>query len=146
MTAGDGLSVRAAVPEDVPALRALFLRARRDSFAWQDGRAWQLEDFDAQTRGERLWVAVHGLRVVGFIALWEPDDFIHHLYIDRPWRRRGVGGRLLKGLPGWSATRFRLKCLCRNAAALAFYRAGGFAEVGSGGEGDEAYLLLESAP
>jgi GNAT superfamily N-acetyltransferase len=139
------ITVRSAEPADAPALRQLFLRSRRETFVWQPADAFALADFDAQTQDERLWVALdEAARPVGFIALWEPEQFIHHLYVERAWAGHGVGRALLQALPGWPATRFVLKCLCRNEAALAFYRACAFTEVGRGGEGDRAYLLLAS--
>ncbi|KUZ86314.1 acetyltransferase [Burkholderia ubonensis] len=140
------ITVRDAVAEDVPALRELFLRSRRETFVWQSGDAFQLADFDAQTEGERRLVAEdEGGRLAGFVSVWEPDHFIHHLYVDRPHHRRGVGRALLRALPGWPATRYRLKCLRANAPALAFYRASCFTEIGVGAAEDGEYLLLESS-
>lgn len=139
------ITIRSAEPVDAPALRALFLRSRRDTFVWQPAEAFTLADFDAQTQDERLWVALDdAARPIGFIALWEPEQFIHHLYVDRAWMGRGVGRALLHALPGWPRARFVLKCLSRNEAALGFYRACAFTEIGRGGEGDRAYLLLAS--
>ncbi|TCW83991.1 GNAT family N-acetyltransferase [Burkholderia sp. SRS-46] len=138
--------VRDAVAADTPALRELFLRARRATFAWQPDDAFALADFDAQTQGERLRVAEDEAgQLVGFVSVWEPDHFIHHLYVDQQQLRRGIGRALLHALPGWPATRYRLKCLRANDAALAFYRACRFVEIGAGFSGDGEYLLLESA-
>lgn len=139
------IEVREAAARDIPALRALFLRARRATFSWRPGEAFQLADFDAQTQGELLLVADAGDRPAGFIAVWQPDDFIHHLYVDAQYLRRGIGQALLRALPGWPEKRYRLKCLRRNTAALAFYRACGFGEIGNGAADDGEYLLLESA-
>ncbi|WP_431825263.1 N-acetyltransferase family protein [Burkholderia sp. F1] len=139
------ITIRDAVTEDVPALRELFLRSRRETFVWQPGDAFQLADFDTQTEGERLLVAEDdGGRLAGFVSVWEPDHFIHHLYVDQSRHRRGIGRALLRALPGWPATRYRLKCLRANAPALAFYRASRFAEIGVGAAEDGEYLLLES--
>lgn len=137
--------VRDAVAADTPALRELFLRSRRATFIWQPNDAFALADFDTQTQAERLRVAEdEAARLVGFVAVWEPDHFIHHLYVDTPQLRRGIGRALLHALPGWPATRYRLKCLRANEAALAFYRACRFVEVGAGCADDGEYLLLES--
>jgi ribosomal protein S18 acetylase RimI-like enzyme len=138
-------SVRPAVAGDLQRLRTLFLQSRRETFAWRNPEAFQLTDLDAQTHGELILVAEdEGGRVSGFLSVWQPDNFIHHLYVDRQCFRRGVGRALLRMLPGWSNTCYRLKCLRMNEAALAFYRACGFVEIGSGAEEDGEYLLLQS--
>lgn len=139
------LTLRAACAADLPALRALFLATRRQAYPWLPSASLRETDLDAQTEGERMWVAVAaGGVLAGFVSLWEPDDFIHHLYVDRAWRRQGVARALLRALPGWPATRYRLKCLRRNGAALAFYRACGFTEIGAGTSEGGDYLLLAS--
>ncbi|WP_322044348.1 GNAT family N-acetyltransferase [Paraburkholderia sp. J67] len=139
------LSIRSATPTDLPALRELFLLARRATFVWQDADHFKLEDFDTQTAGENVLVALDGDGdLVGFIAVWTPDRFIHHLYVDATNQRQGVGRALLGALPQWGVLRYALKCLTRNEAALAFYRAQGFIAVDAGVAEDGAYLLLQS--
>ncbi len=138
-------SVREARAADLPRLRALFLATRREAYPWLAPASLRAVDLDAQTEGERLWVALAADgALAGFVSLWEPDDFIHNLYVGRAWQRQGVARALLRALPGWPVTRYRLKCLRRNAAALAFYQACGFVEIGAGAGEDGDYLLLES--
>ncbi|CAB3968422.1 GNAT family acetyltransferase [Burkholderia cenocepacia] len=137
--------VRDAVAADTPALCELFLRSRRETFVWQPAGAFQLADFEAQTEGERLRVAEDDRgRLAGFVSVWEPDHFIHHLHVHRSHHRSGIGRALLRALPGWPATLYRLKCLRANVPALAFYAACGFVEIGAGSSEDGEYLLLES--
>ena len=139
------LQIRAANTADLSALRELFLRTRRETFVWQPSGAFALADFDAQTRDETLLVAEDGTgRLLGFVSVWEPTDFIHHLFVSADHLRQGVGRALLQALPGWPLRRFQLKCLSHNQAALAFYRACGFTEAGWGSGEDGDYLLLES--
>ena len=139
------INIREAVAEDGPALRELFLRSRCENFVSQPEDSLRLSDFDAQTDGELLLVAEERpTRLAGFISVWEPDDFIHHLHVERTHFRRGVGRALMFALPGWPATRYRLKCLVANKPALAFYRACGFIERGAGVADDGDYLLLEA--
>lgn len=89
--------------------------------------------------------ALDDRRLVGFISVWEPDDFIHHLHADPCFMRRGIGQALLSALPGWKTTRYRLKCVSANEAALAFYRAMGFTQIGEGRADGQDYRLLEVA-
>jgi len=48
---------------------------------------------------DRAFVATQGTAVAGFIATslrhWNRHCVIHHFYVDTPWRRSGVGRRLL---------------------------------------------------
>ncbi|PJI55810.1 GNAT family N-acetyltransferase [Methylobacterium radiotolerans] len=135
---------RHAEPSDLPALRVLFLRSRRAAFYWQPPDSFELEDFDEQTEGEVKIVALYGVRPVGFISVWEPDDFIHHLHVEPRLSRHGVGRALLSALPGWGAVRYRLKCVSQNKIALAFYLANNFTQIGEGHADNQDYLLLES--
>lgn len=138
--------IRTLADSDLPALRELFLHARRATFTWLDGAAFRLQDFDAQTLGERVLVAETGNgAIAGFLALWEPDQFIHHLYIAADYQRQGIGRALLRAA-GWPETRLTLKCLRRNEAALAFYTAHHFVDIGQGSDADSDYLLLASTP
>ncbi|WP_342772732.1 GNAT family N-acetyltransferase [Afifella aestuarii] len=84
-------------------------------------------------------------RPVGFVSVWEPGNFIHHLHVDPRETGRGIGRALLSALPGWEVARYRLKCVSANAEALAFYRARGFIEVGEGSSDGQGYLILESS-
>ena len=138
--------IRPATPADLPALRDLFLFVRRQTFDWQPPDAFHLEDFDTQTEGERVFVAEAGDQVAGFISVWEPDDFIHHLFVDVGQMRRGVGRALLQALPGWPDRAYRLKCLSRNHAALAFYQSQGFIDTGRGVGDEGEYIVLSRRP
>ncbi|MBB3261857.1 GNAT superfamily N-acetyltransferase [Paraburkholderia bannensis] len=139
------MTIRPAALEDRPALRELFLHTRRATFFWQTAGSFRPGDFDTQTQGEDVLVALEaGTDLTGFISIWRPDRFIHHLFVLPSRQRQGIGPALLRALPNWRVERYRLKCLTRNAAALAFYRAQGFTPIDAGVSEDGAYLLLES--
>jgi len=136
--------IRPATEHDRPALRELFLLARRATFTWLDGENFREEDYDGQTRGERVLVAeADDGSIAGFVALWEPDRFVHHLYLAAGQQGRGIGRALLQAL-GWPEQPLQLKCLRRNEAAQAFYLALGFAQIGQGRGNDGEYVLLAS--
>jgi ribosomal protein S18 acetylase RimI-like enzyme len=84
--------------------------------------------------------------IAGFLTLWEPDNFIHMLYILPAFQGSGAGRALLAALPDWPRRRYRLKCLVKNTRAIAFYRAIGFEIVGDGAspEGDYKDMQLRS--
>lgn len=136
---------RPAREQDKPLLAEIYLSVRRDTFLWVDPSHFSLEDLAAHTTGERLLVCEdrHGV-IAGFAALWEPEDFIHMLYILPPFQGRGAGKALLAALPDWPSRRYRLKCLVKNTRAMAFYRALGFEIIGDGAspEGDYKEMRL----
>ncbi len=65
---------------DRNALRKIYLHSRKHAFDWMDSSLYKEDDFDRDTEGEKIWVATNGSKPVGFISVWEPDNFIHHLY------------------------------------------------------------------
>lgn len=125
---------------DLDALAQIYREVRRDTMNWIDPGAFRLEDFFDHTAGETLLLARSdaGDRL-GFISLWDPDDFIHLLYVDRPWQGHGVGSALLLALPEWPNRCYRLKCLVKNPQAKRFYLRHGFTVVGSGASPEGAY-------
>ena len=56
---------------DRPFLRTLFLHARREAWPWLDSSDWQLEDFDAATRDEVIWVATQNGHRLGFASVYQ---------------------------------------------------------------------------
>lgn len=139
-------TIRPARERDGDRLADIYLGVRRQTFLWVDPGRFHREDFAAHTQGERVFVCEdpHGT-IAGFLALWEPDDFIHMLYILPAFQGRGAGTALLYALPDWPERRYRLKCLVRNTRAIAFYRALGFEITGDGAspEGDYKDMRLK---
>lgn len=139
------ITVRRATAQDQPALQELFLKLRRQTYTWLPTASFCLADLQQQTQGEAILLAQNEQgALAGFISVWESDHFIHHLYVDAGQQRRGVGRTLLTALPGWPGQGYVLKCLLRNHAAAAFYRASGFTETGSGMGEDGEYIVFES--
>ncbi|CAH0539545.1 hypothetical protein [Vibrio marisflavi] len=63
------------------AVSELYLNGRTSTFSWLDTSGYSLADFELDTEGERILVALVGEHVVGFISIWEPENFVHHLYV-----------------------------------------------------------------
>lgn len=118
--------VREATPDDLPALRTLFLEARRATFVWQREDERAIDDYDRATEGELVLVATIDAIVVGFVSCWLPENFVHNLFVAPDRLRQGIGTALASaalsrlGRPAW------LKCDRRNENAVAFYRASGW--------------------
>ena len=83
-------------------------------------------------------VALAGGNLAGFaVATWlqqEPSAELEGVFVDRVYRRQGIGGALVAACLAWAAgtgaTTIRLEVRASNAAALALYRRHGFATIG----------------
>ncbi|MEJ1239712.1 GNAT family N-acetyltransferase [Chryseolinea sp. T2] len=82
--------------KDLDALRNLFLRTRLITFSWVDTSQFMLSDFEKETDGEYILVALDGELLVGFVSIWIADNFVHHLYVDEKYHNKNIGSELLK--------------------------------------------------
>src|SRR3954452_25410082 len=131
--------------KDRAALEAIYRKCRSEA-DWLPAAARDRCDFAGDTMGEVLYVAVGaGDDAVGFVSAWEPDGFIHHLYVRDGLKGKGIGTQLLAAIGSRLPRPWRLKCVRANQAALGFYLAQGWLEVASGSGADGPYALLENA-
>lgn len=128
---------------NLPLLRTIFLKERQRTFAEQDTSEFKLEDFDKQTQGEYILSALIDDIPVGFISIWMPNNFIHHLYVDNAYQGKNIGTQLLKGAIQKTAFPITLKCLVSNTKAINFYLRKGFVEKSRGQSGNGTYILFE---
>lgn len=99
--------------------------------------------FDDAIREETIHVACdEDGRVVGFVGVFEPDSFIHHLYVAPKSQRQGIGRALLNSLRSWLPSPWRLKCVAANVGALRFYENLGWEPIDEGSGPDGPYVLL----
>lgn len=128
---------------DLAALKEIYNQTRTESFHWLNQANVRSDDFEKDTKGERVWVAVSKNRVVGFISVWEPENFIHHLFVLPQYSGRKIGTRLLGFCMGNIGRPATLKCVSANTKALAFYHAKGWQtiSIGTGAEGE--YQLMQ---
>ncbi len=135
--------VRLIEERDRPALRILYLVSRTQTFSWLDHATFGLNDFDHDTEGESIWVAVADDQTVGFVSVWMPDNFIHCLFVHHATTRRGIGSALIKTALASMSRPATLKCKVRNVNAMRFYLAHGW-RIHSYGENEhDQYYLLE---
>lgn len=138
------IQIRRADPSDSIALEDLFLDARRKAFYWCAPDTFQRSDFATQTEGEIIHVAVDaGGNLLGFISVWLPENFVHHLYVMPDKKNRGIGTALLGSIASWLPLPHRLKCLAQNHPAIHFYRKHGWKELERGSDALGDYLLME---
>ncbi|MGL4715886.1 MAG: GNAT family N-acetyltransferase, partial [Aeromonas sp.] len=127
------MHIRPMTSDESPQLADLFLKSRQKTFDWVDPACFQHQDFATQTEGETIWVATRGGDICGFLALWQPDYFIHHLYVDSQWYGQGTGRALLEHVLANALCPPTLKVAMRNHAALGFYHHLGWQTTGETG-------------
>ncbi len=138
------ITLRSALPSDEKDLSLLYTESRRETFTWCDPSIFQEEDYSRETKGEIVDVACDRGKIVGFVSVWELDDFIHHLYVHRDYQRQGVGSLLLaRALRHCKSGKARLKCLIRNKPARAFYLKEGWMIVENGRDSLGEFHLME---
>ena len=141
----DLFPVRAFAEQDREALEAIYLQCRAEA-TWLPPAAREGADFARDTAGETLFVAVGSNdNPLGFVSIWQPDRFIHHLYVRSEWRDRGIGKALLGYLSTQLPMPWKLKCLTANDAALAFYASQGWSKVSSEVGEEGPYCVLEKS-
>lgn len=135
--------VRPFEEKDRSALETIYRECRSEAIWLPSAQESNLvRDVD----GEALLVAVDSNdQPEGFVSVWEPEAFIHHLYVRNGSRNKGIAKQLLNSLASRLPRPWRLKCVRANDAALSFYLDHGWVEVSSGVGEDGPYAVLERA-
>ena len=136
-------AVRPATPKDHVALQELFSAAIARAH-WLPSTSRARADLASVTQNELILVhATDDDQILGFISVYAPEHFVHHLFVAPGFEDKGIGTNLLIELPRYVAPPWRLKCLTANSRAMSFYSRRGWAEV-ERREGPEGqYALLE---
>lgn len=129
--------------KDIDALRNLFLRTKLKTFSWIDPSQFKLSDFEKETDGEYILVALDDELLVGFVSIWAADNFVHHLYVDEKYHNKNIGTELLKATIDKIGLPIRLKCEVNNTKAVGFYKQKGFVEKERGQSKNGTYILFE---
>ena len=103
-------------------------------------QALSIEEFKTQIEGELLLGAKRSsepTELMGFVSVWQPENFIHHLYTAQTHRGHGVGTALINEVRKRLGTPLGLKCGANNIKAQKFYENAGWtkglADVGPDG-------------
>ncbi len=59
--------------------------------------------------------------IAAFASVWEPENFLHHLYVLPQHQRQGVGGELLRHCTNTFGLPMSLECIEANVEACRFY-------------------------
>lgn len=121
--------VREFEEADREALRLLYVASRNATFTWNTIESHQAIDFDAHTEGEKILVALVNGEIVGFASIWEPESFLHNLFVHPSSTRKGVGQALLASCAKYFTKTPTLKCLKANVNATQFYTSQGWSTL-----------------
>ena len=146
MSSSSSILIRAATESDLIDVVRIF-QTVVSSAQWLPESSRGATDFAAASEGEDVWVAYKkSIGVCGFISVWRPQSFIHHLYVDPRCHRQGIGTALLASLADWLPAPWTLKCAAANTSALAFYTARRWKSIDTGISENGKYILLEYPP
>lgn len=123
-------------------LQRIFLEVRQKTFYWLDTANYDFIDFDRETEGEFILVALFSDKVVGFISLYLQGNFIHHFYIDEAYQRHNIGTELLEEAIQIMDVPITLKCLEKNTKAIKFYKKKGFVAIDRGVSEHGEYIVF----
>ena len=139
------LFTRRAEERDIESVYEIFAEAT-SSAQWLPPEERSNADFTKVSGGETVVVCYSPENDIwGFVSVYEPESFIHHLYVSRNCQGQGVGTVLLRSLEAWLLMPWHLKCVERNVDALAFYLSQGWVEE-SRAEGPKGgYVLLKKS-
>lgn len=124
-------------------LRQLYYDVRKETFHWVENQSRDQNGFDLDTKGEEIIVAKIDGKIAGFISIWLPDNFIHHLYIRKEYRRKGLGRSLINKIKERIQGPLTLKCLLDNIEAVQFYERNNWKAKSTGISIHGVFILFE---
>lgn len=139
------IEIRKQQSSDIDSLRKIFYDIRNDEFEWVEKNSISLVDYDKSTLDEYVLVATVSEKVVGFISIWEPDNFIHNLFVSKEFRKHGIGDKLITEAINIFAKPMTLKCVKNNYNAVKFYLSHGWVIKSEefGAEGPYYVMVIE---
>lgn len=132
----DDITVRKAESCEMESVRELFETVFKETFSDN------VPAFEEETAGEKIYVALLDNKIVGMASVWEPDNFIHYLFVAPAFRNKNIGNTLVVRLAKLYGSPLTLKCLLKNVKAMSFYRFTGWQEIETGVCEDGEYALL----
>lgn len=82
--------IRLATGTDSDCLAKIYLQSRIASGSFSSGKALKKEDFFNDTLEEEVYVYERNQRIVGFISIYQPDLFIHLLFVHPDYFGQGI--------------------------------------------------------
>lgn len=126
------LGIRRAGPRDQAACAAIFIATITETFPNEPAQGRTAEAYAASVVGEEQWVAGSDGKIIGYISVYWPTNFIHSLYVLPGYQGQGAGRALLDTVLHCAQGDVELKTDKGNERAYAFYRRRGWRVVGEG--------------
>jgi len=139
---GAAFHIARARHHDLAEAAALYHRVATATLHWMPPNSFTPAVFMEQARHETVWLAWEEGRIVGLAALYEPDSFLHSLYVDAGRQGRGIGLALLNTVAAAAAGPLSLKVEVQNLRARRFYAREGFSERETGVSDGSQWILL----
>ncbi|MEG0730801.1 MAG: GNAT family N-acetyltransferase [Vagococcus sp.] len=112
---------------ELSSLCILYNMIRKKTATWLDKETVPLENFIDMIDVETIYIAYKNEKMIGFLTLYVPDQFIHLFFVDADSQGSGIGSQLLKVVETDIAEgTISLKCLMYNETAIKFYQKKGF--------------------
>jgi len=138
------MHIRDLTSQDEDACALIFARGWAHAFP-QHERDIDVETLIRETDGEMVLIAEQDGVILAFAAIYMPDDFLHHLYVDPAVHKMGVGRALIEAARERTGGRLRLRCQDSNTNARAFYAHLGFSEYERGADEYGGWIGLRIA-
>ena len=135
------IRIREAEEKDVPELEELFLSVRQETFKWEDLKNFELGDYKKSTEGEKVFIAQKDNVIIGFVSIWEPDSFIHNLFVYPKYQGLGIGRQLLNIAVKSIPHPVTMKVVIYNTKACEFYESQGWKKVSTHDDKPPPYHL-----
>ncbi len=137
------ITLRKAHPKDTEALETLFQLTLRHTFPLRPAEEFKIGDYLTSTADDEVWVAEKNGILVGFVAIYPRDNFIHKLFVHPDHHRKGVGSALLDFAEQQLDKPMTLKVAMNNPRAFAFYEKMGWYQVSTHNDVDEPYAVYQ---
>ncbi|MES2615229.1 MAG: GNAT family N-acetyltransferase, partial [Bdellovibrionota bacterium] len=92
---------------------------------------------------EEVFVAVEDEKIVGFVSIYLPNNFIHNLFILPEYQGRGIGKILLEKVLTFIVEPITLKVEIPNINACLFYEKFGFKKISAHENEEKPYYLYK---